>query len=91
MVWLAMNPYISETEAKKLKRPVNPMPEDIEKTLKKRNLITAYKRRPAYQKNDYIGWITKAKTKVTRNKRVRQMLGELAIGSKYMKMDWKRS
>jgi Bacteriocin-protection, YdeI or OmpD-Associated len=38
----------------------------------------------AYQQNDYIGWITRAKQQATREKRLQQMLDELATGDRYM-------
>ncbi len=39
-----------------------------------------YAARPAYQRNDYLMWINKAKREGTRLKRLQQMLGELARG-----------
>ncbi len=41
--------------------------------------------RPAYQQNDYIGWIIRAKGEDTREKRLAQMLQELEGGERYMK------
>jgi hypothetical protein len=46
-----------------------------------------YEERPAYQQNDYIGWITRAKRQATREKRLHQMLDELEIGGVYMNME----
>ena len=40
-------------------------------------MLTAYGVRPPYQRNDYIGWITRAKRKETRRRRLDQMLDEL--------------
>ena len=51
-----------------------------------RNLFKDYNRRPDYQKNDYIGWICSAKRAETQEKRLKQMLDELAKGGVYMKM-----
>ena len=51
-------------------------------------LMDAYRQRPPYQQNDYIGWITRAKRDETRQKRLTQMLDELRAGDVYMKMDW---
>jgi uncharacterized protein YdeI (YjbR/CyaY-like superfamily) len=45
-----------------------------------------YKKRPDYQQNDYIGWITRAKREETTQKRLSQMLDELEVGGIYMKM-----
>ncbi len=53
------------------------------------NLTQAYDARPPYQRNDYIGWITRAKLPVTREKRLNQMLEELAKGDVYMKMAYR--
>jgi hypothetical protein len=36
------------------------MPDFIHSALLKRGLLEAYQNRPAYQQNDYIGWITRA-------------------------------
>ena len=62
------------------------MPEFVRTALESRNLMEEYLRRPAYQQNDYIGWITKAKLPATRQKRLEQMLDELFRGDVYMKM-----
>ncbi len=72
-----------------LKRPRYPMPEDIRTALSESRLEEAYRQRPAYQQNDYIGWITRAKRPETRLKRLKQMLEELARGDLYMKMAYK--
>ncbi|GLS03138.1 hypothetical protein GCM10007860_02810 [Chitiniphilus shinanonensis] len=71
-----------------LKRPLQPMPDAIRQALIERGLLAAYEARPAYQRNDYLAWIGRAKQDVTRDKRVRQMLDELVQGDVYMKMDW---
>ncbi|MBU0612603.1 YdeI/OmpD-associated family protein [Patescibacteria group bacterium] len=65
------------------------MPEFIKKALKKKGLTLEYQNRPPYQKNDYIGWITRVKREETRQKRLNQMLDELKKGNLYMKMDYK--
>lgn len=72
-----------------LKRPRNPMPPEVAHALDARGLRPAYDSRPAYQRNDYLGWIARAKRAETREKRLQQMLHELARGDRYMKMDWK--
>ncbi|WP_118953382.1 YdeI/OmpD-associated family protein [Taibaiella helva] len=74
--------------AKGLKRPIQTMPEAVSKVLKAAALMEAYKARPAYQQNDYLGWIARAKLEATREKRLRQMLDELRQGNVYMKMRW---
>jgi uncharacterized protein YdeI (YjbR/CyaY-like superfamily) len=48
--------------------------------------MDAYEARPAYQRNDYLGWFTRAKLPETRRKRIDQMLDELAQGGVYMGM-----
>ena len=70
----------------RLKRPIYPMPDLIRDRLVERGLMEAYHSRPAYQQNDYIGWILRAKRKETQDKRLAQMLDELEHGDKYMKM-----
>lgn len=37
------------------------MPDFVSQALAARGLEQAYRDRPAYQQNDYIGWITRAK------------------------------
>ena len=62
------------------------MPDDVRDALRARGLLQAYAERPAYQRNDYLGWIARAKLPSTREKRLRQMLDELEQGGVYMKM-----
>ena len=70
----------------KLIRPRHPMPEYMKRALEGRDLMDAYKARPPYQQNDYIGWIERAKRLETREKRLEQMLKELDAGGVYMNM-----
>lgn len=72
-----------------LKRPLNPMPDDIRQELQARGLTAAYEARPAYQRNDYLGWIGRAARDGTRRKRIEQMLDELERGGVYMRMTWR--
>ncbi len=74
------------TDFSGLKRKVHEMPEFIRRALNDRGLMEAYRNRPAYQQNDYIGWIIRAKKEETKAKRLRQMLDELEQGGIYMKM-----
>lgn len=69
-----------------LKRPVYPMPEDVASALEENGLMARYEARPPYQRNDYIGWITRAKRIDTRLRRLNQMLDELKAGNAYMGM-----
>jgi len=66
------------------------MPDDVRLALTSRGLLEAYRARPPYQQNDYLGWISRAKLEVTRQKRMDQMLNELERGGVYMKMKWKK-
>jgi hypothetical protein len=70
----------------RLKRPRYPMPGFVRAELISRKLMEAYQARPPYQRNDYIGWITRAKLPATKDKRLAQMLDELERGGVYMKM-----
>lgn len=69
-----------------LKRPRHPMPDFVKQALEERGLIGEYRERPAYQQNDYLGWINRAKLRETKEKRLLQMLDELEAGGVYMKM-----
>ena len=71
-----------------LARPRYAMPDFVQDALHKRKLMDAYLARPPYQRNDYIGWITRARLTATRQKRLKQMLDELKKGNVYMKMKW---
>jgi hypothetical protein len=72
----------------RLKRELHPMPYFVRSALVKGGLLTAYQGRPPYQRNDYIGWISRAKLPATQRKRLRQMLDELEGGERYMNMRW---
>jgi uncharacterized protein YdeI (YjbR/CyaY-like superfamily) len=73
-------------DSSKLKRDVHPMPDDVAETLNSTGTWDAYKLRPPYQQNDYIGWIARAKRGETRLKRINQMIAELQSGDAYMGM-----
>lgn len=72
----------------KLQRPRHPMPADVRAALNSRGLMNKYRQRPAYQQNDYLGWMKRAKRAETRQKRLEQMLDELQRGNVYMNMKW---
>ena len=74
------------TDYSNLKRSRHPMPDFVRRALTERDLMQAYNERPAYQQNDYIGWINRAKRQETKEKRLHQMLYELEIGGIYMYM-----
>ena len=65
------------------------MPAVIKAELSARGLMEAYRARPPYQRNDYLGWIGGAKREATRRRRIEQMLAELQGGKTYMKMSWR--
>ena len=62
------------------------MPPDIDQALRGAGVLDAYRERPAYQRNDYLGWIGRAQQDETRAKRVGQMVDELREGGVYMGM-----
>jgi uncharacterized protein YdeI (YjbR/CyaY-like superfamily) len=72
-----------------LKRKRHRMPPDVKSALEAAGLRQRYAERPAYQRNDYVGWITRAKRPETRRKRLGQMLEELRRGGVYMRMVWR--
>lgn len=63
------------------------MPGFVMQALLQRKLVSAYRERPPYQQNDYIGWILQARREDTREQRLAQMLDELAAGGLYMRME----
>ena len=79
---------MDDDKFRNLKRPRYPMPDFVKEALNKYDLMAAYRERPAYQQNDYIGWITRAKRAETVTSRLRQMLDELKRGNVYMKMKY---
>lgn len=80
---------MKKSDFSRLKRDVHKMPAWVRRALLDKGLMKAYRARPPYQQNDYIGWITRAKLEATRRKRLAQMLAELARGDKYMKMGYR--
>jgi uncharacterized protein YdeI (YjbR/CyaY-like superfamily) len=72
-----------------LRRPRHSMPAFVRRALVERGLMGAYRSRPPYQRNDYLGWIDRARRDATRQKRLAQMLDELEDGGLYMKMTWR--
>jgi len=72
----------------RMRRQIYPMPDDVRLSLEQRGLMAVYRARPMYQQNDYIGWICRAQRPETRQRRLDQMLDELANGGLYMKMRW---
>lgn len=73
------------------RRPIQPIPPDVIAALEERNLGADYRARPFYQRNDYLGWIGRAKRPETRRRRIEQMLDELERGGVYMGMSHRPS
>jgi uncharacterized protein YdeI (YjbR/CyaY-like superfamily) len=72
-----------------LSRALQPMPDFVREALDLRGLMAAYRERPAYQQNDYLSWINRARREATKQKRLKQMLDELVRDDVYMNMDWR--
>jgi uncharacterized protein YdeI (YjbR/CyaY-like superfamily) len=72
-----------------LKRARVRMPGNVRDALMDAGMFEGCQARPPYQRNDYLGWITRAKRPETRERRLRQMLRELARGDRYMNMAWR--
>jgi len=73
----------------RLSRPLNAMPDHVLAALQRRGLVDSFEGRPPYQRNDYLGWISRAKRPETRERRLAQMLDELAGGDRYMNMAYR--
>ncbi|MCF7797661.1 MAG: YdeI/OmpD-associated family protein [Lentisphaeria bacterium] len=73
-------------EESNLRRPRYSMPGFVKQALEEHRLMAEYQKRPAYQQNDYIGWINRAERQETKEKRLHQMLEELEKGGVYMNM-----
>jgi uncharacterized protein YdeI (YjbR/CyaY-like superfamily) len=82
---------VNDTDFSRLSRPVHPMPDFVSDALAEHGLLEAYTSRPAYQQNDDVGWINRAKRRETKEQRLHQMLDELRRGNVYMKMDYRPS
>ena len=71
-----------------LTRDIHSMSAFVDAALRERDLQTAFADRPAYQQNDWVGWIARAKREDTKQRRLEKMLSELAAGHGYMGMEW---
>lgn len=78
-----------DVDISRMSRTIYEMPDEIRLAIEARRVMSAYRARPAYQQNDYVGWIIRAKLPATRAKRLGQMLDELEKGGVYMHMKWK--
>lgn len=72
-----------------LRRPRNPMPAWVRAALEEADLLAAYRERPPYQRNDWLGWICRAKQEATQRRRLESMLDDLRRGDTYMGMAWR--
>jgi uncharacterized protein YdeI (YjbR/CyaY-like superfamily) len=81
----------NELNTTRMTREIHDMPDHIYAALDESGLWEAYRSRPPYQQNDYIGWINRAKRQETKDKRIRIMLSELQAGSGYMGLAWNGS
>lgn len=70
------------------KRPRYPMPVDAAGSLDGTGLQAVYDCRPAYQRNDYTGWITGGVRPQIRQNRDARMLQEPKEGNVCMGMVW---
>ncbi len=77
---------MTKTDLSRLTRNRNPMPAFVRQSLVERKLLKTFDERPAYQQNDYLGWISRARRDDTKRRRLEQMLDELSEGDVYMKM-----
>lgn len=73
--------------SQKLIRKLNPMPGYKENAIKDHGVKDDYMARPAYQRNDYLGWIAHSKKEEAKKKRLNKMLQELKVGGVYIKME----
>ena len=70
-------------------RPRHKVPRFLRDALNQGELMDAYFARPPYQRNDYIGWVTRAGLEATRQKRLNQRLEELKGRKLYMNTKWR--
>ena len=78
----------NDLDSSRMSRQVYDIPDFVADALSYNNLWERYRARPPYQRNDYIGWITRGKREETRQKRLAQMLDELRNGDAYMGMPY---
>ncbi len=80
--------WMKAEDFSRLERPRQPMPDFIIKALRRRGRLRAYRNRPAYQQNDSLAWINKAKRAETKDRRPAEMLEDLTRGDRYMGMPY---
>lgn len=62
------------------------MPNAVRGAIDAAGVAGDYEARPAYQRNDYVGWIASARSEATRERRIARMIDELKSGGVYMGM-----
>lgn len=62
------------------------MPEEVRTILVQTGLMEAYRLRPPYQRNAYLGLIAHGKRPEARQRRLHQMVEDLRTGDRHMKM-----
>lgn len=77
---------MSKSDFSRLSRAIQSMPPDVRRALTETSLLERYRARPAYQQNDYLSWVNRAKRQETRQKRLDIMLDDLRRGDRYMGM-----
>jgi uncharacterized protein YdeI (YjbR/CyaY-like superfamily) len=82
-----MSPKDHKDKQGKPKRSAAEMPADVKLSLEVHELRADFDHRPAYQRNEYLLWITRASRAEIRLKRLNQMLQELERGGVYMRAD----
>jgi uncharacterized protein YdeI (YjbR/CyaY-like superfamily) len=87
-LFLSEHDMDKDIDTSRMTRDIHAMPQDVRDALTRARAMDEYRARPAYQQNDYVGWITRAKLPATREKRIAQMLDELRSGGVYMRMTW---
>jgi len=70
----------------RLTRVLQKMPAEVRRAISQAGLSEAYRARPAYQQNDYLSWISRAKRPETKQKRLAVLLDDLRRGDRYMGM-----
>ena len=65
-----------------------PMPGNVKAALAKRELMDAFRARPEYQRTEYLKWIALAIGPAAKDKRLQQMLDELAKGGLFKGEAW---
>jgi uncharacterized protein YdeI (YjbR/CyaY-like superfamily) len=71
----------------RLRRKPNELPEHVKQALEQAALRADFDARPAYQRDEYLAWLTRAKQPEVRAKRLALMLAELEAGGVFMRGD----